>query len=297
MEGEIIRRFPESREIQPATIRLEFFRHDEKGKPGEGQPDAAVRLSEKGRKSAIKKGKEKRPSAEIAMAYGSPRDRAIETAMRQMLASEESITDDMTLEDIRKLVNEEVKVGRKDIITDKLDPQWRGSEDFAKVVYDHYFQKKDALNFMYRESDQLVRNLKDKKSTSFTRQAGNVAELIQRYIDILPTWRKLVEQNPEKYAQNNQELQRFFGSHHTVPESFLMKVIEKLHGPKAVDDFISELDDKNGFNASEGFNITMTAGKEGVTVTIKYKDKTFHIEPNIVKKIINEREEFDKSIV
>ncbi|MDP4000877.1 MAG: histidine phosphatase family protein [bacterium] len=286
----------ESKEFRPnPSIRLEFFRHDEKAKPTEGQPDTTVRLTPKGRVAATEAGKNLNPEPEVAVAFGSNRERSVETAMRGMLANQEEIGPDTTLEDIRELVAGQVKVGRKDMVSPNLNFDWSGSKEFNEPAMARYAAK-DGLRFLVEDSDQLVEKLKDQTSTSWSRQAGNIAELIKKYYEILPTWQRVAAEHPEKYAQFNNEMQRFMGSHQTVTESFLMKVIEKTEGREAVMKFIESLPDKNGFGFSEGFTINLIIDDAGRDIVMNYKDRQWTLTPELINEIINDKKELDKSV-
>jgi hypothetical protein len=283
-----------------AKIRLEFFRHDEKAKPTDAEPrpdDNKVRLTETGRASSTLKGKEKNPHPEVAISYGSPRERSQETAMRQMLANEDAISADMSLEDMRHVIDGELKVGKKDIISDKLNFYLDGNQTYHDEYYRRYLETKDALLFIWQESDKLARELGDTKDDTYSRFAGKFAELVDKYVKILPRWQQIVSEKPEEYSQFNNEMQRFFGSHQTALECFLLKVIEKTEGSEAVREFINSLPDKNGFGFSEGFTVEIEEASGNINIFARFKDKQWQITPELILQIINDREEFEKSIV
>lgn len=77
----------ERREQTHPRIRLEFFRHDEKGKAADAstEADRRVTLTEKGRKQAAEVGKLRNPRPEVGIAFGSTRDRAQETAILSLV--------------------------------------------------------------------------------------------------------------------------------------------------------------------------------------------------------------------
>lgn len=278
------------------SIRLEFFRHDEKAKPVEGQPDTTVRLTPKGRIAATEAGKTLDPQPEVAVSFGSSRERSVETAMRAMMANEKEVGADTTLEDMRELVNDELKFGRKDAVSPNLNFTYEADPEYKSIFLQHYTKDKDGLKWLLEESDDLVRRLGDKTDSSYSRQAGNIAELIKKYLEILPTWQKVASTNPEKYAALNNEMQRFMGSHQTVTESFLMKVIEKTEGRDAVYKFIESLPDKNGFGFSEGFQVKMRTDETGKHITMTYKDKHWELTPQLIEEILSERQQLDESI-
>lgn len=289
---------PEYREIQP-SIRLEFFRHDEKTKlieDADNTDDSKVRLTERGRVKATAKGQLKNPHAEVAVSFGSGRERSQETALRHMLAEELSVTPDMSLEDMREEVGRSVSFGKKDAVTGNLDFDWDSNEQFHDAAYERYLDSKDALKFIWKDSDGLVKELKDDTSSSYSRLAGNVAELVFKYITIFPRWKNLANEKPEKYKAFDNEMQRFFSSHQGVLESFLMKVMEKNEGAKGVENFINSLADKNGFGFSEGFSVEILEQNGETVVHIQYKDKKWFVSPNMIQEIVQERDLLNKEI-
>ena len=277
------------------SIRLEFFRHDERAtKPGESDDNS--RLTADGRRNATAVGKTKFPQPEVAIAYGSPRERSIETALRQMLANREEINGNTDLEGIRELVSERLPVGRKDLVDERLNFHWEG--EYKKTATEYYRDKKDYLVFAVEESDDVVRKYKDMNSTSYTRQAAGIAELVKKYVEISPRWERLVQDNPDKFKDFNNELQRFFGSHGTVTECFLLKVIEKKEGIDVVREFLAELPDKNGLGYSEGFTVNIKKDKEmgEAEVIIDYKDRSWTMNLEEIEQIIEDKKLLDKSI-
>lgn len=284
------------REIITPSIRLEFFRHDERGPMTEGQTDdRPVMLSQKGREHAAGIGKTKDPQPEVGIAYGSPRVRSRETALRSLLTNEEDIIPADSYEDIEKKIGQYFKArkltARKDYTDERLNFNFDGTETFGNIFSDHYRNSKDALRFMFEESDDLVRKLGDKESTCYSRLAGNVAELVQKYLRILPVWQRITEKEPEKYIEYKNELQRFLGSHQTITESFLLKIIEKIEGREVARNFIESLPNKNGFDYSEGFTVILLPSKEGKEpmIEVRYKDKHWEITPELIEAIIEDK--------
>jgi hypothetical protein len=283
----------------PSSIRIEFFRHDDKEKPlpdAPKKPDELVRISEAGRQHATDAGKTKSPNPEVGVVYGSGRERTTETALRQMLANEEEITPDMTLEDMKAKIGEEVKVGRKDISSSLLNFNFDGSKGFHDAAFDHFLKSKDLLRWYVTESDNVVRAEKDSTSTSYSRLAGNVAELVDKYMKIYPRWKQITESDPDKYASYHNELQRFMGTHQSVSEAFLMKVLEKTKGAEAVTSFIDSLKDKNGFGSSEGFTVQILESEGEQQLIVKFRDEEWQTSPAVIDEIIDERDKLNESI-
>jgi hypothetical protein len=288
----------------PATIRIEIFRHDEKAEntnaveqtPGE-DIDKPVRLSKAGRLHATEVGKKKSLHPEVGIVYGSSRDRTTETALRQLLSNEETIGD-ASLEQIKELIGGHVKVGKKDKTTELLDFNFDGSVKFKDSTREHFLNKKDLLVWYLEESDNLIRTEKDNISTSYSRLAGNVAELVLRYVDMYPNWQRVASEHPEKYSKFNNELQRLFGTHQGVSEAFLMKILEKTKGRDDVYKFIDSLKSKNGFSYSEGSSIII-AGSDVDSrkqITIKIGDEEIAIDDELVRQIMSDRDELNMEI-
>ncbi|NTV41332.1 MAG: hypothetical protein HGA61_03615 [Candidatus Moranbacteria bacterium] len=285
MEGEFFKPEDFFEKRQNAKIRLEFFRHDEKD-PATGMGnDNEVRISKEGQRHAIEVGEEKNSHPEVALVYGSPRKRSVETAYAQMLSEDE--IKGLSLEEIREKVSENISFGTKEIVTNKLNFDWSGSEEFKKTAEDHYLNKKDALKFLFEESDALVRELNDTKSIAYSRAASNVAQIIEKYAGIFDGWEKITNNNKEKYEKFGNELQRFLGSHGTVLECFLMKVIEKIEGKDRVIEFLDSLEDKNQFNFSQGFSVVIekNAGNEK-TIKVTFENKSWILKPEMLKEIV-----------
>ncbi len=288
--------FPEYREDFKPEIRLEFLRHDRREPVTEEKPDEKSRLTPEGRKHASDMGRTKNSTPESGFAYGSPRERTQETALRQLLADEGWVTDETTLGDVNEEIRKQLPYGKKLSISEKLNFRKDADLRFTAVYDKHYSQTKDLVPFLYYESDGLVKELGDLDDYSFTRLAGNVAEFVKKYITILPRWEQIRKQNLQKYA-NTEEMQRFLGTHSTVSESFLLKVIEKVDGKEAAKKFIEDLPDKNGVDFSEGISIAIGSDGDAVKIRVSFHDKTWEIEPEVIDEIINEKETLNKFII
>lgn len=229
--------------------------------------------------------------------YETSRVRSVETALRQLLTNRGEILSSDSLEDIKAKIaqyfeKEKLLKARKHLVDDRLNFNWDGTKEFKEIANSHFKgDSKDALEFLYKESDELVKRLGDKTSASFSRVAGNIAELVQKYLGILPTWQKIISEKPDKYAKYGNELQRFLGSHGTVTECFLMKVMEKIEGSQAVEEFLNSLPNKNGFDYSEGFSVVLSIPKESKepVIQIRYKDKYWEITLELIESIIEDK--------
>lgn len=293
-------RKPEQQDIgvenRGATIRLEFVRHDRREPSTAEIPDAKSPLTKRGRTHTTEVGKTRDPNPSVGFAYGSPRARAQETAVRQLLANEEWITEDTTLEEMDAHIAEELKHGKKLVVTEKLNYKADANNEYAREYEEHYAKRKDLVPFLYYESDKLVEELNDLKDNSYTRLAANIAELIKRYIIMLSRWVNIYDKNKEKYKDSN-EMQRFFGTHSTIGESFLLKIIEKTEGVEAAKKFIDDLPDKNGIDFSDGVSVVLEeGGQAGARIKVKFHDRTWDIEPAIIDAIIQDRSDLDERI-
>ncbi len=287
--------FDEGEKKLKPEIRLEFFRHDRRELATPQRPDEKSPLTEVGRRHATEVGKTKNPKPETGFAYASPRERAQETAMRQFLADEEWIDDETTLEEINDEIKKRLPYGQKLSVSEKLNFRFDADPEFARAFDKHYLEMKDALRFLYSESDALVKKLDDLDDYSYTRLAANIAEFVKKYIIMLPRWRQILEDHPEKYEGIN-EMQRFLGMHATIGESFLLKVIEKTEGIDAARQFIEDLPDKNGIDFSEGISMTIGFDEDVPKVKITFHDKTWEVDEALIDEIISDRTKLDEGI-
>lgn len=280
----------ETREREP-EIRLQFFRHDEKAKAPEGTDDARVRITKAGRKHAAEVGEEQDINPEGTIIYGSPRDRSTETAYHRMIGKEAAVQD-LALEELRQLGRDslqgmrptypEGKGPKKEKQVNALDFIWKGR--FEEIAYKRYLESKDGLVFVFEDSDELAKELGDTESRTYSRTAAEIAKLIKPYLEtVLPRWQTLSKD--KKYANLNGRLERLFGSHQTVTESFLLKAVEVAEGREAARDLLKEFKSKNGFDFSEGYNITI---KPPSTIELTYKEHRWNLTPAMLDRIIKE---------
>jgi hypothetical protein len=288
------------KEPTPPSIRLEFFRHDEKEKAassGPGSTDETIRLTQKGRDHSVEMGQAKDARAEVGVAFGSPKERAMEAALRQLLSGEDEVQPEDSLEDIQAKSDKRLGFGKKGIVSENLNFNWGGTPEFKEAAYKHYLESKDALAFFFEQSDELAKNLKDKESTSYSRIAARMAELVKKYLGILPRWEEIAAKDPDKYSQYGNEMQRFMGSHQTALEPFLMKIVEKLEGREAVGRLIASFPDKNGFGFGEGFSVNIVRGENGDPVAkISCMGKEWIVTPGVIESIIHDRDVLDEEI-
>lgn len=283
----------ESKKEQPTSkIVLEFFRHGEKEK---GTTNEELRLTQRGRQQATEKGKQLKPQSDVAVAIGSPRPRTQETASRVMLAEKEELTPEMSLEEIEKIISSEQKYGKKIAVDPRLDFNIAGP--IGKKI-EEVFYKKRLIHYLIYESDKDALELKDKESTTYSRTAGNIAEIVLKYSKVAPMFDKIVKENPKKYAQYKNQMERYFGSHLGALEPFLVKIVEKTQGIEGRDKFVELLEP--GLAETKGFRIEIKSTPAGPKIEIKYKfgekEENAEISPEILDEIIKEKDELDRKI-
>lgn len=284
---------PESEKFK-SRIFLAFFRHSEKGeKPFE-------LLTPAGRKLAKEKAKEWHPeeipldNIKQAVAFGSPRIRAKETAGFVLGGGREEITGEESLEELERKLNQGLKLGSK-IGTDKRLDFYYDLETPLGKAQSEAFKRGELLKFIVEESDKLARDCQDEKSMTYSRAAAGVAEIVKKYVGIEKYWDKLARDKSKGYPPT---LERYLGSHAGVTESFLAKVIEKTKGIEERNKFVQALGNQS-FDYVEGFKAEIiNPGRGGdpenpeIIITYQKKDKEgkiiFDFKEKIDKKLINE---------
>lgn len=251
---------PEQAEKAPQVV-LHLFRHAE-AERNPNKPNNFFELSETGRKQAFKKGKvDGAENLKQSVAFGSPRKRAQQTASFAMSGkSLDSITGTDTLEELKEKIDQNLKVGSKIGIDPRLDFHLDKNTPFGEQAYKAVFIDKDYLKFLVNRSDELAIETSDKQASTYSRQAGAIAEIIKKYVAVSGQWDKLVKKG--KYEDS--KLERFLGSHGGVVESFLLKVIEKTKGIRERDRLLNIMPHQ--------FEYT-----EGIKITIKNRGQTIHV--------------------
>ena len=272
-------------------IRLECIRHDDHDST---KPDEKSRLNAKGREHATESGKDRSPNSKGGFIYASPRERTLETAAREFFTKEDWISRDTSLEEILDHIM--LPVGMKYKISELLNYKTDAHPEYEEIFYKHYKGDKDVLEFIYKDSDDLVKRLNDIEDCSYSRFAANLAKLIYRYIKILDNWNRVYLNKKDELGEQN-EIQRFLGTHSMVLDSFLLKIIEKSDGRAAVKKFINELPSKNGIvGLGDGFSIILKQINNETTINICYKDNSWNVTPELIEDIIKDREELDSII-
>jgi len=293
---------PEAREggETPETkVVLHFFRHEKKG-PKE-EDDRNTPLSEEGSKDALARGVQEPAQMEVALAGGSPRYRSAHTALDRMVANEGAVTPDMTYDEAKAVVEKDMKVGSKVMLLPELNFEHTGTEGF-KDKFIGSINEGRYLEFLYEDSDNVVVEEGDMESLSISRMAGNYASLIAREMRAGNAFNKVVQEKPDKYADSGNQMERYFGTHAGVTESFVMKVLEKVYGGDRVKEFIDKTRDPKGkdagFDYQQGITLTIINNGEGrsmVMAGLPDMDDV-KITPEVLSEIIEDAENLDNTI-
>ena len=282
-------------EKAPATkISLQMFRHSFKeNDPNKVNSD--LLLTPEGREFARVKGEEFRPYPERAVAGASPMDRAAETAMLAMLADEQEIETDDSLEVMEEKVKNYVPVGKK-LYRDERLGFALSNGPVGKMAMEA-FKAGNYMSWLTKDSDNQVIENRDLETTSYLRQAGNIAELVARYQAVASNFNKL-SIDPKKQEEYGQKLERYLANHQSVFESFVVKILEIQEGLEVRDDFSKKLG--NGWSEMEGVKIDILNDAHGQRIFISYKDgdkkeQELLIKPETLEQIIKEREELEKA--
>jgi hypothetical protein len=288
---EILEKSFEGEKLVETKVVLEIMRHSLKEKAPE-KTDDKVRLSPEGRALADSKGEKVDAQPEVSLAWGSPRERTHETAFRTMMP--DRIEADQSLEDIEATIAEEQKYGKKIIVDSRLDFDLSGP---AGVEAMDAFKKGYYLENLFEKSDQRALETKDKISTTYLRQAGNVAEIVDRYAQQGDNFNRIVSKT-DKYEEFGNQMERYLATHQGVVECFVAKVLEKKYGVEKRREFQKDLG--NGYKETEGarLEIINQGGEQKIVMTFKLgeKDETEELDRDLIRGIIQERQEFEEKI-
>lgn len=289
----------EAREKPETKIILEIMRHAKQESCGKW--DKKKRLIKEGKIQSMKKGEEVDPNARVSMAIASPRQRAQETAYRVMLANE-GIDDSKinTMEDIESLISNELKVGKKMRVDERLDSINNGP---IGKFYDEANDGGRFFQWAVNESDRQAIEYGDEKTLIYKRAAGNIAEIVSRYLAIGNNFNRIVSKKLDT-EKINKQLERYIVTHRGVGELFLAKVLElkalelKEKNTRKRDEFLASLGE--GFEYAKGFRIEIINNKNGQEVNIHYgvgkEKKIVQIDEKMLEQMIDERKEMDEII-
>jgi hypothetical protein len=275
-------------------IKLEIFRHSKK----ENDPNrlnSELLLTPEGRELAHDKGLKMNPDINVAVAGASPMDRTAETAMLIMGANEENIGVNDSLEEMDKKISEEIKVGKKIYRDERLAFNLDGPIEAEGMAA---FKAGRYMDWLANESDMLAITKGDNISTTYLRQAGNIAEIVDKYSKVGNNFNRLAIDKKKEGEEFPSHLERYLATHQSVAEPFLAEVIKEQSGAKARDEFIADL--KNGWTETEGIHINILNKGQEQTIKLAYQDngeqREIEVAKETIQKIIRRRISFEDAI-
>lgn len=155
---------------------------------------------------------------------------------------------------------------------------------------------------MSEKSDQRAIDLGDQISSSYSRFAGNISEIIERYAKIGNNFNRLAG-DTDKYENYGNQLERYLATHQGIIESFIAKVLEKTRGIEARDEFVKVIGES--FSETQGMHVEISNQGDNQTISIDYeipdedgnqRTETLKIDKELLKKIIEERDQFEKKV-
>ena len=290
-------------------VILEFMRHGEKD-PNKTEPkktDEEVRLTSKGKAMAVEKGKSLNPQPEVSIAWGSPKKRTQETAAHVMLANQEQINPEASLEEMEATIDKELngsgKTRRKIIEDERLSFDLSGPAAGEML---EAFKAGKYIPFLVEKSDDLAIEKGDKTSTTYLRQAGNLAEIVSRYAKVGVNFNRIASKKDD-YKEFGNQLERYLGTHQGVAESFIAKILEKTEGKEKRDAFVVSMG--TGFKELQGMSIEILNRGEEQEIVVRFempvekdgkiemKQESVSLSKEILEDIIRERGEFEKKVL
>jgi hypothetical protein len=272
-----------------SKIVLHFFRHSIKEKSSKS--DEEVDITKEGAELAASKASEN-TNIEQSLAFGSSRVRTQETAALVMAGKK--IEETPQAREVIDELNKNLNIGSKVGVNENLDFKENEDSEYYKELLSASTEGQ-YLKYLVEQSDNRAKEFKDDYNVTYSKQAKQIAQIIEKYIKILPRWNELVSDLNKKY---DPKLERFMGTHLGIGECFIAKIIEKTKGIEERDKFVEVL--KNiGFNFVEGFDIEIIKkpNEQLPIIHLKYsKEKDGielfkfdeNIEQNLLNEIINE---------
>ncbi|MFA6514407.1 MAG: hypothetical protein WCT50_03945 [Patescibacteria group bacterium] len=275
-------------------VRLEIFRHSKK-ENDPNRPNLELLLTPEGRALAHEKGLELNPDVNVSVAGASLMDRAAETAMLAMLANEDKIKVGDSLGEMNDKVAEEIKMGKKIYRDDRLGfnldgPVHHEGETAFKSGY--------YMKWLSEDSDKQAIEKGDKISTTYLRQAGNIAELVNRYSKIGNNFNRLADEKKKDGEEFPLHLERYLATHQGVPESFMAELLKLQEGREACNKFLNGLG--NGWAETKGMSLRIVNKGEAQSIILSYPDKgeqkEIEITPGTINAIISRRATFEAAV-
>lgn len=256
----------QERSEKTPTITLHFFRHGEPYKDP-NKTDLEYELSATGREQARKKfsATDSTRNIDQSVAFGSPRKRSLHAAAFAMVGETlDSITGEESLDELKEKIDKDRIVGSKVAVDPRLGFRMNKQTPFGARAYEAAVSKKKYLTFLVNESDNLAKQEHDTTGATYSRLASNIADIIKKYTIITDRWDALVKSGTYK----NENLERFFGTHGGVADSFLLKIVEKFKGTAERDRLVDLIPDQSDF--MEGFDVTITGRDQERRLHITY---------------------------
>lgn len=286
MPSKKLENLPKNTELEKepsSEVVLKFFRHSKKEK-NPTKDDTEIRLTLEGKKLAFSQ--EGSADLKQSLAFGSPRKRAQETAALKMVAGEKSMTGEESLEDLKAILDKDIGYGSKVAVDSRLDFYLEPGLEFEKKAEEAYVEGR-LMRFFVEESDDLAKEVGDDVSSTYSRSAKGIAEIMKKYLTVAANWDRIAEDTHKE----NKTLERFFSTHQSVPESFLAKVIEKIKGVEERNKFI-DLINGQGFDFVDGYEVKILSYPDQETkILISYKKAREGQEPYVFE------EEIDKGLL
>lgn len=256
-------------------VVLHFMRHSIKEKAPE-KSDTDILLSPAGRELAAKKF-ENPTDMRFAHVVGSPRVRTHETGAVAATQNPETNPADLGIGKVR--------------VDEALDFKVDERDEYGRRLYEA-FAAGEYLSFLLNESDALAKEKGDTESSTYSRMAADVANIIYRNFKAASRGASILEQSEHPENEPN-DFQRILATHGGIQESFLLKAVEKLKGV-AERDKLFALIGGNAFDVTEGFDVTLTkeGGEEKIRITYTKGDYTFDeiVPVSVIEEIIAEGE-------
>ena len=267
---------------QESSVKIYLFRH--------GKKDGEL-LSTQGKSDAREMGLKLGANKEMALAAGSFADRTLESSLRVMMPAE--FEDEESFFEVESKINKELKVGKKFYRDARL-----GFETNGPVFNDalEAFNNGNYMEWLYSESDRIAVEKKDTTFSTYSRQAANIAEIIKKYIKLSDNFNNLVVKKEEYQRNGRNKLERYLGSHQSVPESFILEILKRAGNEKVAKSLASDM--KNGWGELKSLSVEIKNKGKKKIIIISYPTleglKEIEIKPEIIDEIIVARQEFEK---
>jgi hypothetical protein len=219
----------ESTEKEPHLI-LRIIRHGEKagGNWNPDDEDYLIPLTEEGRENAHKRHIAGAPKQ--ALAFGSGRVRANETAARALVGENPEIENTPEYTELEKEINKDVPLGSKIRNDERLDMAFVKQDE----VHERLEERGNEVGYLKALDEDYV-SAENSRETVYGKQVENLSDILLEHVQKATNWKRLVEKKPGEYENT---LVRYLGTHGGVLDAFVAEVLASLHGKDARADFI-----------------------------------------------------------